>query len=139
MRYRATVIAAVLVLAALAAAFALVAAGSGSSDAGSLRAIVHDADGNTHELPLSEDTELAVSTSLGSNTVVVKDGAVSIADADCPGGDCTRQQALDEPGRQLICLPHRLWVEVAEAGSAGTGLDVSAASPEASEVDLVAR
>ena len=53
-------------------------------------------------------------------------------------GDCLRQRAISVPGQQLICLPHKLWVEVVEQGAPDGELDVTAVT-SADEVDLVSR
>ena len=87
---------------------------------------IHDGNGQTYELSLSEDDSLRVETSLGTNVIVVRDGAAFMAEADCPKGDCLRQRAISVPGQQLICLPHELWVEVVEAGAPDGELDVTA-------------
>lgn len=103
-----------------------------------LVALVHDGDGAVHELPLATDATLEVTTSLGSNTVVVEDGAVRVAQADCPSHACLRQRPLTEPGGQIICLPHRLWIEVISPGEEGGAMDASLVQ-DADDVDLVAR
>ena len=135
-RYKATVIAAVLLAAALLAlAVAFLARGTGE---GRLIARVHDADGTVHELPLDTDARLEVETSLGSNTVVVEAGSVRMEAADCPHGDCLRQRALSSPGGQIICLPHELWIEVVADG-AGEPAEMDADAVAYDDVDTVAR
>lgn len=133
---RATVVCGLLVALALAVGFALTYRRGGAED--QLVALVHDADGVTHELPLDVDGELQVTTQLGSNTIVVQDGSVRMEQADCPNGTCLREAPLSEPGRQIICLPHELWIEVVPAGTQGGELDVSLASTT-DDLDLVAR
>lgn len=58
-------------------------------------------------LPLSKDTTLVVESEFGRNTVVIKDGEVSIADADCEGKDCEKER-ISEAARSIVCLPNRL-------------------------------
>ena len=79
---------------------------------GELRALVHDSDGKTYELPLSQEVRTTITTSLGTNVILVEGGSVRISEADCPDLDCVRQGSLIAPGKQIICLPHKLWVEV---------------------------
>ena len=134
---RATVICGVLVAALVAGLF--LAFGPGSVPGAPLVALVHDADGQVYELPLAEDAQLSVTTSLGTNVVAVENGAVRIVDADCPNRTCVASRPLDAPGRQIICLPHQLWIEVVPAGSAGGELDVTLAEDVDADVDLVAR
>lgn len=63
-------------------------------------------------LPLDVDTREVITTEVGTNTIVVKDRAVHIEDADCPGGDCMKQGEISQQGRLLVCLPHKLIVEI---------------------------
>ena len=116
---------------------------SANASGRALVALVHDADGNTRELPLSTDSETTVTTSLGTNVVVVEDGAVYVRGADCDNHDCVNQGRIDRPGRQIICLPHELWIEVVAPGDAPGALNVNAAaSADTSgkdDLDAVAR
>lgn len=134
---RATIICALVVAAALAALWLVLGPRSAANQP--LVALVHDADGTTHELPLSQDTALTVTTSLGSNTIVVENGAVRMADADCPNRTCLLVRPLTQPGPQIICLPHQLWIEVVPQGETGGKLDVSRAEDLGSDIDLQAR
>ena len=135
---RATVIAGAVVVACLVATFVLLRPHvSGSA---SLVARIHDADGVTYELPLNKDGQLTVTTSLGTNAIVVENGAARVVEADCPTGACLHQKAISQPGQQLICLPHQLWVEVVEQGAESGELDVTAVTDSPDEgVDLVSR
>ena len=132
----ATVVAAALIACGLVASFVLLR--PRASVNAQMVARIHDGDGRTYELSLSEDDSLRVETSLGTNVIVVRDGAAFMAEADCPKGDCLRQRAISVPGQQLICLPHQLWVEVVEQGAPDGELDVTAVT-SADEVDLVSR
>lgn len=86
-------------------------------------AVVTDGDGEEYTLPLDEDGTLTVTTSLGTNVVVVEDGGVYVSEADCPNQDCVEMGVADEAGDQIICLPHELVVEVVDDGS-GAEYDV---------------
>ena len=132
-------VAAVLVVAVVA--FALMQAG-GASDGAQLTAVVHDGDGGVRELALSADAEVTVTTSLGTNVVVVEGGAVFVREADCDNQDCVHQGKLEGPGHQIICLPHKLWIEVVAEGQQGGSMDTGAVAGDgASEgsLDAVAR
>lgn len=135
-RNRAT-IACAIVIVLLMVGLTIWASGDRGAD-GRLIALVHDGDGQTHELPLDKDATLEVTTSLGSNTVVVEDGAVRVVAADCPNGTCLHEHPLSEPGQQIICLPHKLWIEVVPDGADGGEMDVSLVEGDEG-VDLVAR
>lgn len=99
---------------------------SAQESAQRLVAVVHDSDGNELSLPLGEDATQTVTTSLGSNTVVVADGSIHVEEADCANHDCVNQGAIDAPSEQIVCLPHKLWIEVAaEGGTADADADSS--------------
>ena len=122
--YRASIIALALVALVVALSFAVSAWLRGTQDAGELIVRVHDGEGEVHEFSLQEAGTHEIRTSLGTNTIIIEDGSVRMADADCPNRSCLDQQPLDGPGGQIICLPHKLWVEVVAAGTDGSdGLD----------------
>lgn len=62
--------------------------------------------------PLSKDREIDVDTSYGHNVVVIADGEVFMQDADCPDRYCIRQGEIKSTNKSIICLPHKLVVEV---------------------------
>lgn len=115
--HRASIVALVLVALVVALSFAISAALRGGQATGELVVRVHDGDGAVHEFSLQEPGTHEIRTSLGTNTIAIEDGHVRMADADCPNQSCLDQEPLDAPGGQIICLPHKLWVEVAVAGS----------------------
>lgn len=114
----------------------------GGANAEGLQAVVHDGDGIAHRLELSKDQELAVQTSLGLNVIVVENGSVFVREANCDNQDCVHQGPINAPGRQIICLPHKLWIEVVVGDDTGTGnMDKGAVagSSNAEGLDVIAR
>ena len=74
-------------------------------------------DGEEFErLPLDEDIEFPVATKAGENIVVISGGKVSVTEADCPDKLCVKQGKIDRQGETIVCLPHKLVVEI-EGGS----------------------
>lgn len=116
------IVAAIVAVAALASL--LVVRAMGSSTGGGSRGVarVTDGDGNVLELPLDEDATRTVETDLGTNVIEVKDGRVCVSEADCPNQDCVNQGWIESPSQQIVCLPHRLYVNV--VGGEGSGIDV---------------
>lgn len=53
----------------------------------------------------------------GENQVEVRPGSIGILSADCPDGLCVRQGFLDAPGIPVVCLPHRLVIQLRPADS----------------------
>ena len=63
---------------------------------------------------ISTDQEIEVKTERGVNIVAIYDGKVSVSEADCPDKYCVNHVAVDETGETVVCLPHRMIVEVVE-------------------------
>lgn len=62
---------------------------------------------------LSEDEELTFYSDGGKKNVVeIKDGQARMKEADCPDKLCIKQKAISKKGESIICLPHKLTLEV---------------------------
>lgn len=46
------------------------------------------------------------------NEITVADGAICIADSDCPGRDCVHSGSIRTPGRSIVCLPNSLEIRI---------------------------
>ena len=60
----------------------------------------------------------------GSNTVLVERGRIRVSEADCPDQICVHQGWISDDLIPIICLPHRLLIEIVGAGGeldAGAG------------------
>ncbi len=65
------------------------------------------------EYSLAEDMELEITDDReGKNTLVIENGKAYMADADCPDKLCVKQKAITKNGESIICLPHRLVIEI---------------------------
>lgn len=53
-----------------------------------------------------------VKTKLGVNIIRIDNGKVKIIDADCPDKLCVKDGPISEPGEMLVCLPHKVVVEI---------------------------
>lgn len=60
-----------------------------------------------YTLPLNTDTQVTVTTALGTNVITVKEGKVAVTEADCPDHYCM-QRGWCSGGAQIVCLPNRL-------------------------------
>ena len=65
-------------------------------------------------LKLSEDTVYRFEGSNGYNVIEIKDGRLSITEADCPDKICVKHKDIKNEGEVIICLPHKLVVEIEE-------------------------
>ena len=62
---------------------------------------------------LSTDAVYPIRQEDGSvNLIEVKNGAVSMREANCRDGLCMRQGATRSPAKNIVCLPHKLVVSV---------------------------
>ena len=59
-------------------------------------------------IDLSVDDEYTFQTDKGSNTVEVRNGAVSMKSADCPDKVCVRMGTKNRNSETITCLPHKL-------------------------------
>ena len=137
----ATIVVGAVVAVALLAAFLLFGPWSHASGNGSF-VVIHDASGEERRTPLTEDATIRVETELGRNTIVVEKGIARMAEADCPHGYCLRQQPISKPGQQIICLPHKLWVEIVDGSNPGGQMDTNAIVEQdatGATVDMVAQ
>lgn len=60
----------------------------------------------------NKERTIEVDTEYGKNTVKVHDGGVEIVEADCPDELCKGFGFKTEPGDQIVCLPHHLYIEI---------------------------
>ena len=76
-------------------------------------------DGNiAYTLPLEKNASVTVEGYQGgSNTVVIENGAAYMKNADCPDKLCEKTGKISKNGETIVCLPHRVVVEI--QGGAG--------------------
>ena len=111
----------VVVIAALACAGLVTTRLIGvNTDADTATVVIRDGVQNVYELPLGQDATKTVTTDLGTNVIEIKDGRVHVEEADCPNQDCVHQGWIDAAGQQLVCLPHKLTVDIVDEGAEST-------------------
>lgn len=76
--------------------------------------------------PLNENRRVELHGDGGKNILVIEDGSARIEDADCPDKLCVKQGRISLKGQSVICLPHKLVIEITdgEAAPADSGADV---------------
>lgn len=72
----------------------------------------------TYSYALDKNRTFEVDCDNGKNVVEIKDGKVSVIDADCKNRACVKSKAISKKGEQIVCLPHKLIV-VIKGGSEG--------------------
>lgn len=65
-------------------------------------------------LPLdnSRNEKIEIKTDLGENIIDISNGKVRILDADCADKICIKDGSIDKPGDILVCLPHKVIVQI---------------------------
>ena len=76
--------------------------------------VIINQDGKIYgEYPLYNDAVIPVYYEPGGyNLILVSEGEVSVTDADCPDKLCVKQRAVSKNGESIICLPHKLVVQI---------------------------
>ena len=111
----------VVVIAALACAGLVTTRLIGvNTDADTATVVIRDGVQNVYELPLGQDATKTVTTDLGTNVIEIKDGRVHVEEADCPNQDCVHQGWIDAAGQQIVCLPHKLTVDIVDESTETT-------------------
>lgn len=63
--------------------------------------------------PLTEDRTVFVSYGDENyNLIFISNGEASVSDADCPDGLCVRSRSISRDGESIICLPHKLVIQI---------------------------
>ena len=87
-----------------------------SSDTGdaaaALYAVIQNSDGFYQVLSLGEDATVTVMGSLGTNIIEVANGRVRCLESDCSNQTCVKQSWVSGRGQTVVCLPHKLIVQV---------------------------
>ena len=61
---------------------------------------------------LDEDQTITIDNDYGHNVIEISGGSVSMTEADCPDLICVHRAKISKDNETIICLPHKLVVEV---------------------------
>ena len=64
--------------------------------------------------PLGKDQNITIQGNGGMNCLQIKNSKVKMVKADCPDEYCVMQKEISKKGQSIICLPHKLSVEILE-------------------------
>ena len=64
-----------------------------------------------------------VTSDRGENVIEVQPGRIRILEADCPDQICVNDGWLSDSAAPIVCLPHRLVIELAGEAADSAGLD----------------
>ncbi|MBE6036192.1 MAG: NusG domain II-containing protein [Clostridiales bacterium] len=66
--------------------------------------------------PLSEDTAFTVEWDGHRNLVEIRNGKVSVTEANCGNGQCIKMGEIDSAGEMIVCLPNKMVITVESEG-----------------------
>ena len=55
---------------------------------------------------------IELKTDLGINIIKITDNKIGIIEADCPDKVCMNPKHIEKPGQSLVCLPHKVMIEI---------------------------
>lgn len=64
------------------------------------------------EQELSMDCQVPIQTQEGYNVFQIKDGVVTVQDADCRDQICVEHIGICKKGETIVCLPHHFVIEI---------------------------
>ena len=70
------------------------------------------------ELPLDETDSIEIETEWGYNIVHTEDGQAFVTEADCRDQICVDHKKIEKVGETIVCLPHKMVVEIIGEGEA---------------------
>ena len=73
--------------------------------------------------PLWEDRAVTVGNEAAYNVLEIANGQAAVREANCGDHTCVRTGAISREGEVIVCLPHRLTVEI--QGGAPAGFDAA--------------
>lgn len=66
--------------------------------------------------PLSEDRTISIGD---TNVCEIRDGEVTMTQADCPDQICVHHIPIDASGGSIVCLPNKVVLEIVNADGSG--------------------
>lgn len=67
----------------------------------------------TVDLHSAEEQSFTVNSADGGyNTITVKDGSISVTDADCPDRICVMTAPISNGIQPIVCMPHKLVIRI---------------------------
>lgn len=65
---------------------------------------------------LGENRVIEINNNFGHNKIVIENGVVYMEEADCPDQYCVEHKAISKENETIVCLPHKLVVEMHRQG-----------------------
>ena len=83
---------------------------SGTEDGGQLRITSGGKVFGTYSL--QDGQSIKVKKGDSENLVIIEDGEAYMGSSNCTGQDCVHSHRISKSGETIVCLPHRLILEV---------------------------
>ena len=78
----------------------------------------------TADYPLNRDQSVLIEGfDGGTNLLIIEDGTARIEEADCPDALCVRTGRISRQGQSIVCLPHKVVVEIVGGDADDPGVD----------------
>lgn len=74
-------------------------------------------------LPLDESITRTIDDSGHENQFTIKNGIVTMIEANCHDQTCVRTGGIHSPGQSIVCLPHRLVLTIVAKDTSDPSLD----------------
>lgn len=65
---------------------------------------------------LKQEQVIRIETEYGYNELTIKDGKASVTASDCKNQVCVHSMAISQNGQSIICLPHKLIIQITGSG-----------------------
>ena len=65
-----------------------------------------------YKTSISKDQIYKIPVKNGTNTMQIKDGKVTMKEADCRDQICADHKAIEKSGETIVCLPHKVVIEI---------------------------
>ena len=94
----------------------LIAAQKALSTDGAVQIVV-TVDGKSYgTYSLKREQVIRIETEYGYNELTIKDGKAGVTASDCKNQVCVHSMAISQNGQSIICLPHKLIIQITGSG-----------------------
>ena len=76
------------------------------------KVIIHANNKIYGEYSLNEDREIKVKEGDHINKITIKNGNVQMSFSNCKNQDCVKQGSINDSSKSIVCLPHKVVVEI---------------------------
>ena len=70
------------------------------------------------EMPVDQNDSITIETEWGYNIVHTENGQAFVTEADCRDQICVDHKKIEKVGETIVCLPHKMVVEIVGDGEA---------------------